>query len=143
DAQLPLGLGVVGLEVTVGDRPVLEPGAGDGPQAALLDEVDLTEAPVVGCEHDAAAAYEAVVEELYLPRLRRLGFAPAERESGRVVLQGALEERLDLVVLELRRLDAGPLLEHDDRDPGGRELLGDDPAPLAGADHHQLRRTAC
>src|SRR5207253_5899472 len=110
DAQLPLGLGVVGLEVTVGDRPVLEPGAGDRPEATLLDEVDLAEAPVVGCEHDAAAAYEAVVQELYLPRLRRLGCAPAEREPGRVVLQGALEERLDLVVLELRRLDAGPLL---------------------------------
>ena len=140
DAQLPLGLGVVGLEVTVGDRPVLEPRAGDRPQAALLDEVDLAEAPVVGGEHDAPAAYEAVVEELYLPRLRRLRFGPAEREPGRVVLEGALKQRLDLVVLELRRLDAGPLFEHDDREPGGRELLGDDPAGRARADHDEVHR---
>ena len=142
DAQLPLGLGVVGLEVAVGDRPVFEARAGDRAEAAFLDEVDLAEAPVVGGEHDAPAAYEAVVEELYLPRLCRLGLAPAEREPGRVDLEGALEQRLDLVVLELRRLDAGSLFEHDHREAGGRELLGDDPARRAGANHHEVHRAA-
>ena len=45
DAQVPLGLGVVRLEVGIGDGPIRESGSGDCAFLARLDEIDLVKAP--------------------------------------------------------------------------------------------------
>ena len=75
-ADLPLDLGVVGLEIGVGDRPVSEAGAGNRAEHAALDEVDLVEAPVVGrvvqaCATDRASVPESRLELLQLRLLCR------------------------------------------------------------------------
>jgi len=97
--------------------------------AARLDEVDLVEAPVVRREVDAATAHEPSIEEdtgvllglLVRRRRERL------RLQLRVVDDAAAEEVLELVVLELSRLEAWSLLEHHDSQAGRRELFRDDP----------------
>ncbi len=66
--DLPLHLGVVRLELLVGNRPVSEPGAGDGAQETSLFEVDLVKAPEVRRVVDAAAADQARIQR----RLRTL-----------------------------------------------------------------------
>ena len=47
-ADLPFDLGVIRLEIGVGDRPVSEAGAGNRAEHAALDEVNLVKAPEVG-----------------------------------------------------------------------------------------------
>ncbi len=56
DANFPLNLGVVRLEVGVADRPVGKVGAWNVANLAVFLEIDFVEAPEVGGEVDAAAA---------------------------------------------------------------------------------------
>src|SRR5690606_14305214 len=89
DADLPVDLRVVRLQLRVGDGPVGEAGALDRAEPAALDEVDLVEAPVVRREVDAAATLAATEEQwrrraaLWLAGLLLLGAA----ERLRVVLR--------------------------------------------------------
>src|SRR6056297_2524374 len=57
DADFPIDLGVIGLEVLIGNGPVVETGAGNGAEQASLLEIDFAETPVVGGEMNAAAAH--------------------------------------------------------------------------------------
>src|SRR3981081_1125360 len=63
DADLPFHFGVVGLEIGVGDGPVAEIGAGNGTDFAALDEINFVEAPEIGGEVHAGAAYEASINQ--------------------------------------------------------------------------------
>ncbi len=63
DAYFPFDLGVIRLEIGVGDGPVAQVGAGDRADFAALDEIDFMEAPEIRREMHAGAADEASVDE--------------------------------------------------------------------------------
>jgi hypothetical protein len=62
-ANLPFDLGVVRLEVGVGDGPIGQRGTGDGTYLAALDEIDFVEAPEIRGEMYTRAADEAAVDK--------------------------------------------------------------------------------
>src|SRR5215471_7577843 len=61
-ADVPFDLGVVRLEVGVGNRPIGEIRAGYGTDLAALNEINLMETPEVCGEVNAGAADEAPIE---------------------------------------------------------------------------------
>src|SRR6266852_2404711 len=63
DADFPFDLGVVRLEIGVGDGPIAQIGAGNGADFAALDEIDFVEAPEIRGEVYAGAADATAVED--------------------------------------------------------------------------------
>ena len=143
-AELPLGLRVVGLEVRITNRPVLEGGTRHRAVPRPLDEILFVKTPVVRGEVHAAAADHATVDQVVaslglvgggLPKRLRL----QRRDVGELVAFTHQE----LVVLEVGFVQIGTLLEHQDAKPAARELAGHDAAGRAGADDgevHVIRR---
>jgi len=75
NADLPLNLGVIRLEVRVTNRPVDQSGSGNLTHLAALDKINLVETPEVGSEMDAAATHATTVHYALLNSsllLRRL-----------------------------------------------------------------------
>ncbi len=141
-AHLPVDLGVVGLELVVGDGPVGEGRPGNRAEQAALTEVDGPEAPVVRREVQAAAADGLGVEEGGEEEGRRrllIGRrAPGVGMVGEAPDQAAVEVRLDLVVAELEGTQVRALLHHDDGEAVGGEFLGQHSAGRSRADDHEI-----
>ena len=125
DAHLPFDPGVVGLEVGVGDRPVVEAGSGDRPLEAPLDEVHLVETPVVAGEVDGAAAHHAaVLQRRHQLGGLRLGGAEGVRLFREVVGERRQPAHRQLIVAEVLGPEIGPLLQHHHRVSGARRAPG-------------------
>ncbi len=129
DADFPFDLGVIRLEIEVGDGPVAQVGAGNGADFAALDEIDFMEAPEIRGEVHAGAAHQASINEGPL----RLGFFVgrfAERSRLELGLVGEqiFADDLDLVVHEVGLGEIRALLEHHHAKTVGRELLGQNAA---------------
>src|SRR5262245_42116189 len=120
DANLPLDLRVIRLEISVGDRPVSEAGAWNGAEHAALDEIDLVKAPeipriVQAPTTDRAAVPEGRLERLECRFLRRV-IAKRLRIPDGIVGDTAEVPILELIVPDLRRQDPRPLLQHYHRE---------------------------
>ena len=123
DAEVPLSLGVVGLKVGVGDRPVGKAGPGNRAFLAGFDEVNLVKAPEVGSEVHSAAADHASVDECRL----LLGFVVRRLPEGRrlflrIVRQQRLCRDAVLVMGELLAIEPGPLLKSDHAESVARKF---------------------
>src|SRR5262245_29768600 len=63
DADLPIDFRVIRLELVVGERPIIEAGAGDRSEQRPLAKIDRTKTPVVRREMHAGAADAAAIGE--------------------------------------------------------------------------------
>jgi hypothetical protein len=141
-ADLPLDLGVIRLEVGVGDRPVGEAGAGNRAKDAALVEIDLVKAPEVGRVVQAPATDRAAIPERRLEFLKR-GLlrrivAKRLRVLDRVVGDAAEIPVLQLVVPEAAQRQSRTLFEHHDGEPALRQFPRDDSTRRAGADDDEV-----
>ena len=63
NSDFPLDLRVIRLQVGVCDRPVRKPCAGNRPDLAAFDEIDLVESPEVRREVNARPAYKSAIRQ--------------------------------------------------------------------------------
>src|ERR1700751_3464382 len=127
DADFPLNLGVVRLEVGIRDRPVGEVGAGNVGELVVLLEIDFVESPEVSGEVDAAAADATAIENrLLFPGgfIRR--FAKGDGMGVDLVGEQALDEDFRLVVGEIFFAKIFALFEDDDAESVGGKLFRKD-----------------
>ena len=142
-ADLPLDLGVVRLEIGVGDRPVGEAGAGDRAEHAALDEVDLVKAPEVRRVVQARAADAASVPEGRL-ELLQLGFLrPASSRNVCGFLTASLVmppryQSFSSSCLKVAQREPRSLLQQHDRESCLRQLPRNHAARRAGADDDEV-----
>src|SRR5262249_53687029 len=98
---------VIRLEIGVGDRPVRDAGAGNCPEQAALDEVDLAEAPEVcrvvqASAADAAPVPQGGLEFLQFALLQRV-VAKGLRVLDGIVRDAAKVQNPQLIVPETAR----------------------------------------
>src|ERR1700730_6350440 len=139
DANFPFHFGVIGLEIGVGDRPIAQVGTRDGADFAALDEIDFVEAPEIGGEVHAGAAYAASVNEGAL----RLGFFVGRFAEGSGLKLGLVGEQIFVedfyfVVDEIGFGEIWPLFKYDDAKTVGGKFLGHDAASGAGANDNEI-----
>src|SRR5208282_4086103 len=97
------------------------------------------EAPVIRCEVDRSAAYHAPVQECGLRlRLFLFGLAEGYRLALRVVRERMLNNRLELVVLEILLAQVGSLFENEHAEASRGELSCQYPARSSGADDGEV-----
>src|SRR5690606_25811023 len=144
NADLPVHLRVVGLEILVGDGPVGERGSFRRTMERPLLEVDRSQPPEIAREVNAAAAdVVRVAEASPLDDLRLLVFVLPERLG--MSLASSPDESFVLgngpfVVLEVLRSEPRALLQHDDREACCREFLRDNTAGRSGPDDDEVNR---
>src|SRR5216683_2316119 len=139
DADFPFDLGVVGLEIGVGDGPVAQVGAGNGADFAALDEIDFVEAPEIRGEVHAGAADAATVKDGALGRGFFVGRL-AERSGLKFGLVGEeiFFDDFYFVVDEVGLGQIRALFQNDDAEAVFGELLGHDAAGSARADDDEI-----
>src|SRR5256885_14676611 len=115
DADFPFHLGVIGLEIGIGDGPIAEVRSGDRAYFAALDEIDFVKAPEIRGEMDAGAADATSVNQSAL----RLGFFLGGLAEGTGLQLGMIGQKvfannLDFVVREIGFGEVRALLKDHD-----------------------------
>src|SRR6266436_1344869 len=139
DADFPFDLGVIRLEIGVGDGPIAQIGAGNRADFAALDEIDFVEAPEICGEVHAGAADATTVKDGALG-LGFFGGRLAERGGLKFGLVGQqiLADDFHFVVDEIGLGQIRTLFQNDDAKAVFGEFLGHDATSGAGADDDEI-----
>src|SRR5579872_5955265 len=149
DTQVPLGLGVIGFEFGVSERPVVEAGTGDRSPATALDEIDFVVPPVIGCEMDGPSAHAPPVLNGRLHDGDVVGGLAKGVGLLLVVISQDIHADarivpywpdLQFVVTKIALVKVWPLFENNHVESGCGQFLRDHTTSGAGADYDEINR---